>query len=169
LYLRSLGSTTPRVIPGSEGATFPFWSPDSRQLAFFADGKLKKLDLNGGAPMTIASAPEARGGTWGRDGTILFAGDTQAAISSVSAGGVLGGPATTVDPSRGGETTHRYPWFLPDGRHFLYVRASHAGSPGRGQLDLDRRHQVEGDLRADAVRQTRPTRAVICSGCARAS
>ena len=125
LYLRSLASTTPQVIPGSEGATYPFWSPDSRQLAFFADGKLKKLDLDGGAPMTIASATEARGGTWGPSGTILFAADTQAGISSVSAGGELGDPVTTLDPSRGGETTHRYPWFLPDGRHFLYLRASH--------------------------------------------
>jgi Tol biopolymer transport system component len=128
LYLRNLGSTTPQIIPGSENATFPFWSPDSRQLAFFADGKLKKISLDGGAPMTIASAPEPRGGTWGANGTILFAADTQAAISSVSAGGVLGGPATTVDPSRGGETTHRYPWFLPDGRHFLYLRASHSAA-----------------------------------------
>ena len=126
LYLRTLASSTPQVLPGSEGATYPFWSPDSRQLAFFADGKLKKLDLDGGAPMTIANTSEARGGTWGPDGVILFAAETQVGISRVSSGGVLGDPVTVVDPAREGETTHRYPSFLPDGRHFLYLRASHA-------------------------------------------
>jgi len=128
LYLRALGSTKPQLIPGTEGATFPFWAPDSRQLAFFADAKLKKLNLNGGAPMTVATATEARGGTWADDGTILFAPDTQSAIHRVSAGGVLGDPVTSLDHDRDGETTHRFPTFLPDQRHFLYVRGSHSAS-----------------------------------------
>jgi serine/threonine protein kinase/Tol biopolymer transport system component len=128
LYMRSLGSTKPQIIPGTEGATLPFWAPDSRQLGFIADGKLKKLLLDGGAPMTLAVAQDSRGGTWGADGTILFAPDTQSSINRVSVGGVEGEPVTTIDKERGGETTHRLPSFLPDQRHFLYVRGSHSAA-----------------------------------------
>jgi serine/threonine protein kinase len=126
LYLRSLGSTNAQIISGTEGATLPFWAPDSEQLGFFADGKLKKLRLDGGAPMTVAAAPDSRGGTWGADGTILFTPNTQSAVHRVSAGGVEGEPVTKIDGERDGETTHRFPSFLPDQRHFLYVRASHS-------------------------------------------
>ncbi len=127
LYLRSLGSNVPQLIPDTERAEYPFWSPDSRELAFFVGGKLKKLDLDSGAAMTITAAPEARGGSWGPDGTILFTPTTQSAIHRVSSGGVLGEPVTQLDVDRG-ETTHRFPTFLPDGRHFLYLRASHAAA-----------------------------------------
>ncbi len=128
LFLRLLGSSTAQKLSNTEGATYPFWSPDSKQIAFFADGKLKKLDLNGGAPMTLTSALDGRGGTWNSDGTILFAPETQSPILRVSTGGVLGGPVTTIDNARMAETTHRFPSFLPDGRHFLYVRGSHAAN-----------------------------------------
>jgi len=128
LFLRSLGSSTAQQLSNTEGATYPFWSPDSKQIAFFADGKLKKLDLNGGAPMTLTGALDGRGGTWNSDGTILFAPETQTPIHRVSTGGVLGGPATTIDNTRMAETTHRFPSFLPDGRHFLYLRGSHAAN-----------------------------------------
>ncbi|NIM01479.1 MAG: protein kinase, partial [Acidobacteria bacterium] len=129
LFLRSLGASEARELAGTEGASYPFWSPDSLQIAFFADAKLKKLDLSGGAPLTITTAPEGRGGTWREDGTILFAPETQVAIQRVSAGGVMGEPVTRLDPERKRETTHRFPFFLPDGRHFLYVRARHGASP----------------------------------------
>jgi Tol biopolymer transport system component len=128
LFLRALGSSTAQKLSNTEGATYPFWSPDGKQIAFFADGKLKKLDLNGGAPMTLTSALDGRGGTWNRDGTILFAPETQSPIHRVSTGGVLGGPVTTIDNTRMAETTHRFPSFLPDGRHFLYLRGSHAAN-----------------------------------------
>jgi len=128
LFLRSLGSSTAQQLANTEGATYPFWSPDSKQIAFFADGKLKKLDLDGGAPMTVTSALDGRGGTWNSDGTILFAPETQTSIQRVSTGGVPGGPVTTVDNTRQAETTHRFPSFLPDGRHFLYTRGSHAAN-----------------------------------------
>jgi len=128
LFLRSLGSSIAQKLSNTEGATYPFWSPDSKQIAFFADGKLKKLDLNGGAPMTLTSAIDGRGGTWNSDGTILFAPETQTPIHRVSTGGVLGGPVTTIDNTRMAETTHRFPSFLPDGRHFLYLRGSHAAN-----------------------------------------
>ena len=128
LYLRSLGAEVAQQLAGTEGATYPFWSPDSRQIAFFADGKLKKLDLGGGAPLTVTSAPDGRGGSWNADGTILFSPETQESIRRVSVGGVLGDPVTTLDNSREGETTHRFPSLLPDGRHFLYVRGSHSAA-----------------------------------------
>ena len=128
LYLRSLGATEARQLPGSEGATYPFWSPDSRELAFFVEGKLKKLDLDGGAPLTITGATDARGGTWNADGTILFAPETQMPIHRVSDGGSGREPVTQIEPLREGETTHRFPQFLPDGRHFLYLRASHSAA-----------------------------------------
>jgi predicted Ser/Thr protein kinase len=129
LYLRTLGASEARKLPGTEGADYPFWSQDSRQIAFFADGALKKLDLGGGAPMTVTPAPDARGGTWGADGTILYAPETQVPIHRVSEGGSSGGTVTTIDVERMGETTHRHPFLLPDGHHFLFVRASHHAAP----------------------------------------
>jgi Tol biopolymer transport system component len=129
LFLRALGATEARRLPGTEGATYPFWSPDNRWIAFFADGKLKKLDLDGGAPMTITPAPDGRGGTWGVDGTILYAPETQMPIHRVSEGGEPGGAVTTLDHERGGETSHRHPSFLPNGRHYLFLRASHHVAP----------------------------------------
>lgn len=132
LYLRALGAEVAQQLAGTEGASYPFWSPDSRQIAFFADGKLKKLDLDGGAPLTVTLASDGRGGTWNADGTILFSPETQESIQRVSAGGVLGDPVTILDNSRSGETTHRFPSFLPDGRHFLYVRGSHSAASQDG-------------------------------------
>jgi Tol biopolymer transport system component len=129
LYVRSLGSEVAQPLAGTEGATYPFWSPDGRHLAFFVDGKLKRIDLEGGAPLTICPASEGRGGTWGPDGDILFTPDTQSPIHRVSASGGEPMPVTTVDPERMGETTHRYPFFLPDGRHFVFLRAAHAAAP----------------------------------------
>jgi serine/threonine protein kinase/WD40 repeat protein len=128
LYLRTLGAEVPRKLPGTEGASYPFWSPDSKQIAFFADAKLMKLDLSGGAPLTVTSAPDGRGGTWGPNGTILFSPETQESIHRVSVGGLLAEPVTTLENERMGETTHRYPSFLPDGRHFLYLRGSHSAA-----------------------------------------
>jgi len=128
LYLRALSAEVAQRLAGTEGATYPFWSPDSRQIAFFADGKLKKLDLGGGAPLTVTHASDGRGGTWNADGTILFSPETQESIQRVSVGGVLGDPVTMLDNSRKGETTHRFPSFLPDGRHFLYIRGSHSAA-----------------------------------------
>jgi Tol biopolymer transport system component len=128
LHVRSLGSESSQPLPGTEGATFPFWSPDGRNLAFFIDGKLKRLDLDGGAPMTICTAAAGRGGTWGKGGDILFAPETQTPIYRVSASGGEPTPVTTLDSQRKGETTHRFPVFLPDGRHFLFIRAGHAAA-----------------------------------------
>jgi serine/threonine protein kinase len=122
LWLRSLDSTTAQPLPGTDNPFFTtFWSPDSRFLGFVSstDNKLKRLDINGGAPQILANAPNGRGGTWNRDGVIVFAPAAEGPLSRVSS---TGGPVTEVtalDQSHK-EISHRYPWFLPDGQHFLF-------------------------------------------------
>jgi serine/threonine protein kinase len=119
LWVRPLDSLAAQPLFGTEGASFPFWSPDSRFVAFFAGGKLKKIDASGGPPHTLADVPNARGGSWSPEGVIVFAAlNTGLPLQRVSAAG--GVPATTVDPKGG---SARSPWFLPDGRHFLYEQS----------------------------------------------
>jgi Tol biopolymer transport system component/predicted Ser/Thr protein kinase len=125
LWLRPLGSLDARPIPGTEGAAFPFWSPDSRFLAFFADAKLQKVDLAGAPPLILCDATDGRSGGWNREGVIVFSPDTTVGISRVAAGGGAPVPVTKLDTAHG-ETTHRWATFLPDGRHFLYMAGSHA-------------------------------------------
>ena len=124
LWLRSLDDFTARPISGTQGATFPFWSPDSRYLAFFADGKLQKVDLAGSPPLTLCEAPNGRNGSWNREGVILFSPDTTTGLFRVPAAGGTAVPETKLDAPRG-ETTHRWVTFLPDGKHFLYMAGSH--------------------------------------------
>ncbi|HTV64339.1 MAG TPA: protein kinase [Bryocella sp.] len=123
LFLRALDSTTPQPLPGTEGATFPFWSPDSRSIAFFTDDKLKRVDVGGGTPVTICGSTLGRGGSWGPDGTIVAALSYNAGISRVPAGGGTPTPVTKLDGVT--YSSHRWPWFLPDGKHFLYVAVNH--------------------------------------------
>jgi eukaryotic-like serine/threonine-protein kinase len=117
LWVRSFDTLAAHVLTGTEGASSPFWSPDSRFLGFFADGKLKKIDVSGRPPVTVCDALENRGGTWGRDGVIVFAPSYASALQKVSAAGGVPVAATTLAP---GEIAHYRPTFLPDGRHFLY-------------------------------------------------
>jgi Tol biopolymer transport system component/predicted Ser/Thr protein kinase len=113
LWVRSLDALTAQPLAGTEGAAFPFWSPDSRFIAFFADGKLKKIDASGGPALTLADAPVGRGGTWNRDGVIIFTPtNTADELLRVSS---AGGTSSPISGVKG-----RLPWFLPDGRHFLY-------------------------------------------------
>ena len=126
LFLRPLDSLEARPLPGTEGAAHPFWSPDSRFVGFIALGKLKKIDTTGGPPQTLCDAGENRGGTWNRDGMILFAPISGGPLYRVSAAGGIATQLTTLDPSRR-ENAHRWPVFLPDGRRFLYVVRS--GNP----------------------------------------
>jgi eukaryotic-like serine/threonine-protein kinase len=125
LWLRSLGELGAKSIAGTQGASFPFWSADSRFLAFFADGKLQKVDISGAPPLPICDAPNGRSGSWNRDGVILFSPDSTTGIMRVPAAGGVPKPATTLDAVRA-ETTHRWATFLPDGRHFLYMAGSHS-------------------------------------------
>ncbi len=123
LYLRALDSLALQPLGGTDNATFPFWSPDSQQIAFFADGKLKRLSVSGGAPIALADAPDSRGGSWGKDDVILFAPRYRGGLSRVSA---TGGQAQSVlDPDGTKYTTYRWPQILPDGKHFLYLAANH--------------------------------------------
>jgi Tol biopolymer transport system component len=124
LWVRALDSLQAQPLAATEGAVFPFWSPDSRFIGFFAGGKLKKIEASGGQPQTLCDAEAGRGGTWNREGTILFTPGFSTALFRVSADGGAAAPVTTLDPSKG-ESTHRWPYFLPDGRHFLYL----AGKP----------------------------------------
>ncbi len=125
IWVRSLDADTPQRLEGTEGAAFPFWSPDSRYLAFFANERLNKIPASGGPIITLAPAPQPRGGSWGRDNIIVYAPDFQGALSRVSAQGGPAVPVTRLDTSK--HTTHRWPWFLPDGKHFLYLATNHNG------------------------------------------
>ena len=130
LYVRPLNSMAARALAGTEGAAYPFWSPDSRNIGFFADGKLKRMDAGGGPALTLADTPVPRGGAWGPDGTILFSPSTVSTLMQVPAGGGTAKPATQLQRSEGG---HRWPSFLPDGKHFLFwMRAT--GTIGVGEL-----------------------------------
>ena len=125
LWLRSLGDLAAKPISGTKGATFPFWSPDSRFLAFFAEGKLQKVDISGAPPLPVCDAPNGRSGAWNREGVILFSPDSTTGLFRVLSAGGAPKPATTLDAARA-ETTHRWAAFLPDGRHFLYMAGSHS-------------------------------------------
>ena len=120
IWLRPLASLAARPIPGTEGGAFPFWSPDSRFIGFFAAGKLKKVAIAGGPTTELADATGGRGGTWNRDNVILFTPSNITAVLRVSSAGGAPAVVTTLDPATG-ETSHRWPYFLPDGRHFLYT------------------------------------------------
>jgi hypothetical protein len=118
LYVRQIGSLEAKLLNGTDDASFPFWSADGHQLGFFSQGKLKRIDLNNGTPQVLCDAPSPGGGTWSRDGVILFGLDNKA-IQRISA---AGGETTTVmplDQSRK-EQAQFWPYFLPDGKHFLY-------------------------------------------------
>jgi Tol biopolymer transport system component len=120
LWLRPLDQATAQPLAGTEGANYPFWAPDSRALGFFADGRLKRLDLSGGAPQVLANAPSGRGGTWNADGAIVFAPTNSGGLTRVSA---TGGTPTTVTTLGSGQGSHRWPQFLADGRRFLFFVA----------------------------------------------
>jgi serine/threonine protein kinase len=129
LWVRPLDSINSQRLAGTEEAIYPFWSPDSRFIGFFAASKLKKVEATGGPVQTLCNAPVPRGGTWNRAGLILFAPNPTDPLYRVSAAGGEPSPATALDRSRL-ENSHRWPYFLPDGRHFLYSVLS--GSETRG-------------------------------------
>jgi Tol biopolymer transport system component len=119
LWLRLLDKTEPRPLAGTEGASYPFWSADSRSIGFFASTRLYRSDIAGGPPQFLANAALGRGGTWNADDTILFSANASAPISRVSASGG-GEPVAVTHLDVGRQYNHLYPQFLPDGRHFLY-------------------------------------------------
>ncbi len=119
LWVRSLDSLQTQPLSGTEGALFPFWSPDSRYIGFFAQNQLKKIAVTGGPAQALCDAPTGRGGAWSRDGVIVFAPNNgDSGFSRVSAAGGVPVPLTT---KRDGGGNVRWPVFLPDGRRFLYL------------------------------------------------
>jgi Tol biopolymer transport system component len=137
LWLRSLEAIEARPLPGTEGSTgtSPFWSPDSRFVAFNAAGKLKRIDIAGGPAQTLCDAPTVLGGSWNRDGIIIFT-QYPGPLMRVSAAGGEPTPVTSLDSAKQ-EGTHAFPTFLPDGRHFLHLRVSTSEATGIyvGSLD----------------------------------
>jgi eukaryotic-like serine/threonine-protein kinase len=135
LWLRPLDSLVLQPLPETENPANPFWSPDARYIGFFADGKLKKIAASGGPPQTLCDAPLSRGGAWSRDGVILFAPVADGPLLRTVAAGGVPVPVTRIDPLRG-ETSHRWPFFLPDGRHFLYYVARFASGAPEEKMGL---------------------------------
>jgi Tol biopolymer transport system component len=121
LWVRPLDQATAQPLPSTEGATFPFWAPDGRAVGFFADGKLKRVDVTGAALQVLADAPYPRGGTWNADGVIVFAPIANGALMQVSASGGVVAPVTQLASGQG---SHRWPQFLPDGRRFIFSMVS---------------------------------------------
>ena len=134
LWLRPLGTTTARPLAGTEHASLPFWSPNGRSIGFFADDRIKRIDIETGRVAEIGPAFVPGGGTWNQDGIILYAGTVDRELESISASGGRRGAVTALSP---GQTGHRAPQFLPDGRRFIYyamgnadVRGVHVGELG---------------------------------------
>ena len=120
LWLRRLDETTATQLAGTEGAIYPFWSPDSRRIGFFADGKLKKIEITGTTPDIVCDAPQGRGGSWSHLGTILFAPKVNGLIYQVPSSGGEPKAVTTLMDKTGDD--HRWPCLFPDGNHFLFSR-----------------------------------------------
>ncbi len=126
LWVRPLDSLAAQPLAGTFGASYPFWSPDSASVGFFADAQLKRIDLVGGAAQVLANAPVGRGGAWSREGSIIFAPSAGGPLSKVPA---TGGNPVPVTRFESGQASDRFPQFLPDGRHFVYFVQ---GGPGEG-------------------------------------
>jgi len=136
LWIRALDSPTAQALPGTEDASNPFWSPDSQFVGFFARGEVKKIAISGGPPQTLTQAPSANaaggqsaGGTWSREGMILFT--ANGTINRVSEAGGVSSQVTTLDPSKS-EIAHDWPQFLPDGNHFLFLGYGSGTQTGAG-------------------------------------
>ena len=153
LWIYELGSHSARSLAGTEGATYAFWSADGRSLAFFADAQLKKVEVSGGPVQTICDAPGGRGGTWNKDGVIVLAPNTNVGLYQVPASGGTPTQLAAFDKSRG-EDSLRWPVFLPDGKHYLYLAANFTGLKGVnaiyvGSLDShEKRFVVEATANA---------------------
>jgi len=121
LWVRPLDSFAARALPGTEDTSFAFWSPDSRNLGFFAQGKLKRIAVAGGPPQALCDADSSRGASWSRTDVIIFA-RVGGEVQRIPALGGTPQRVTTLDVSRH-EGTHRWPYFLPDGNHFFFMAA----------------------------------------------
>ena len=119
LWLRDLQSSSAQKIPGTTGANYPFWSADGRLIGFFANGKLMKVELSGGMTQALCDVSDERGGTWNQDGVILFSPHPLDGLYRISSAGGIPTQVTFLDPAAE-ESSHRFPYFLPDGKHFIF-------------------------------------------------
>jgi Tol biopolymer transport system component len=126
IYLRTLDQLQATALPGTENAGDPFFSPDGQWIGFFANGKLEKISVQGGAAVTLCDAPSDRGGSWGDDGTIVFTPGVAAALFKVSSAGGTPQPLTTLDKQTG-ESTQRWPQVLPGGKAVLFTSSNRQG------------------------------------------
>lgn len=147
LWTYEPGSQEATRIPNTEGANFPFWSADGRSLGFFADGKLKRLDLAGGPVQTLCDAPTGRGGTWNKDGVILFtpSGLLGVGLYRISASGGTAVQISSPDKNLK-EDSHRWPFFLPDGVHYLYSAINLSGQKELHSIYLGSLNSIERHL-----------------------
>jgi len=137
LWMRELDALNAEPLAGTQGADYPFWSPDSDAIGFFAGGSLKRVDLGGGPPRVLAAAAHGRGGAWSRSGLILFAPHTQSGLYRVPASGGEAKPVTRPDPALH-QASHRWPQFLPDDRHFIFfVQSTSPETHSTYLADLD--------------------------------
>jgi eukaryotic-like serine/threonine-protein kinase len=146
MWLHPVGGRNATIVTGTEGASYPFWSPDGRSLGFFADGKLKTIEVGGTgrSAQVIADAPFGRGAAWSRDGVILFTPDAWSGLYRIPASG--GTPVQVTKPNVADfQVSHRFPVFLPDGKHFLYLACNFSGR-------LDKNMIMLGALDSDAKR-----------------
>jgi eukaryotic-like serine/threonine-protein kinase len=124
IWVRPMNAADPHALPDTDNAIFPFWSPDSRSIGFFANGKMKTIELNGTTAQALCDAQLGRGATWSPGGVIVFSASPISALSQINAsGGSPPTPLTKLDPAL--HSSHRWPFFLPDGRHFLYFAMHH--------------------------------------------
>ena len=123
IWVRAMNAAEARALPDTNDAIFPFWSPDSRSIGFFANNKLKTIEVDGGVAQFVCDVPLGRGGSWGSGGVIVFSASPVSALWQVSASGGAPTPLTKLDPLQ--HTSHRWPFFLPDGKHFLYFAMHH--------------------------------------------
>ena len=149
LWVRSLAEDSSQEFSGTQGAAGPFWSPDNRFVAFFADGKLKKLDVATGAVQNICVSIFGRGGTWNSEDTIVFAPHVGSLLLRVNASG--GEPAPVTKAAGGSGESHRWPLFLPDGRHFIYFVDWSEGRDGLyiGSIDGGEPKLLSHDIRGN--------------------
>jgi serine/threonine protein kinase/WD40 repeat protein len=146
LWVRPISSDSAQALQGTTGAAHPFWSPDGRYIGFFASGKLMKIAATGGPVAVVADAPNSRGGSWSANDVIVFAADFQNPLVKVSAQGGATTLATVLDRTK--HDTHRWPWFLPDGKHFIFFATNHTGGDPKqngiyfGSVDSTETHLV---------------------------
>jgi serine/threonine protein kinase len=163
LFIRNLDSLSTQALPATEDASFPFWSPDSKWVAFFIPGKLQKISIAGGPPVTLCdSSGPGSGGTWNADDVILFSPNPRTLLYRVGAAGGVATPLRPLDKAVG-EVAQDWPHFLPDGKHFLY-RSLRNGASMITAASLDPKEPHNDVVAADAAFFAPPNRLVYLRG-----